>query len=492
MQSYSMYIAGRACAPQGGAWLDTHNPYTGEAWARIARGDARDVDAAVQAAHGALTSGPWAELTATERGALLRRLGDLIARDAARLAAIEVRDNGKLLSEMLAQLHYIPQWFYYYAGLADKVQGSTLPLDKKGYFAFTQHEPLGVVAAITPWNSPLLLLAWKIAPALAAGCTVVAKPSEFTSASTLELAALFEEAGFAPGVFNVVTGLGHEVGTALVEHPLVAKVSFTGSDATGRVINEKAARLLKHTAMELGGKSPNVVFEDADLEQAVSGAISGIFAATGQTCIAGSRLLVQDSIHDAFVERLVAVARGARMGDPMDADTQVGPVTTPPQYRKVLEYIGIAHGEGATAVLGGAGAQSPAGGPGWFVQPTIFTGVTNGMRIAQEEVFGPVLSVIRFRDEEDALRIANGVRFGLAAAVWTRDMGRALRMSQKLQAGTVWINTYRAVSFMAPFGGYKDSGLGRENGIDAVREYLQTKTVWIHSGAPTGNPFVLR
>lgn len=492
MQSYPLYIDGRACMPQGGTWLDSHNPYTGQAWARIARGDARDVDAAVQAAHRALSGGPWAALTATERGALLRRLGDLIARDAARLAAIEVRDNGKLLSEMLAQLHYLPQWFYYYAGLADKVQGSTLPLDKKGYFAFTSHEPLGVVAAITPWNSPLLLLAWKIAPALAAGCTVVAKPSEFTSASTLELATLFGEAGFPPGVFNVVTGFGHEVGTPLVEHPLVAKVSFTGSDATGRVINEKAARLLKHTAMELGGKSPNVVFEDADLEQAVSGAISGIFAATGQTCIAGSRLLVQDSIHDAFVDRLVAVARGARMGDPMDAATQVGPVTTPPQYRKVLEYIDVALGEGATAVLGGASAQMPAGQPGWFVQPTIFTGVTNGMRIAQEEVFGPVLSVIRFQDEADALRIANGVRFGLAAAVWTRDMGRALRMSQQLQAGTVWINTYRAVSFMAPFGGYKDSGLGRENGIDAVREYLQTKTVWIHSGAPTGNPFVLR
>lgn len=495
MQSYPMRIDGQAWAPQGGTWFDTHNPYTGEAWARIARGDARDVEAAVQAAHRALSAGPWAEMTATERGALLRRLGDLIARDADRLAATEVRDNGKLLSEMRAQLRYLPQWFYYYAGLADKVQGSTLPLDKKGYFAFTRHEPLGVVAAITPWNSPLLLLAWKIAPALAAGCSVVAKPSEYTSASTLELAGLFEEAGFPPGVFNVVTGFGLEVGTALVEHPLVAKVSFTGSDATGRMINEKAARLLKHTAMELGGKSPNVVFEDADLEQAVFGAISGIFAATGQTCIAGSRLLVQDSIHDAFVERLVAVARGARMGDPMQADTQVGPVTTPPQYRKVREYIDIAHAEGATAVLGGAGAQAcqgGQGGQGWFVAPTIFTGVTNDMRIAQEEVFGPVLSVIRFRDEEDALRIANGVRFGLAAAVWTRDMGRALRMSEKLQAGTVWINTYRAVSFMAPFGGYKDSGLGRENGIDAVREYLQTKTVWIHCGAPAGDPFVLR
>jgi len=492
MKRYQLRIDGQARDPQGGAWFETQNPFTGEAWAQIPRCDSRDVDLAVQAAHKALTSGPWAEMTPTQRGALMRRLGDLVARDAARLAATEVRDNGKLLAEMQGQLGYIAQWFYYYGGLADKVQGSTLPLDKKGYFAFTRNEPIGVVAAITPWNSPLLLAAWKIAPALAAGCTLVVKPSEFTSASTLEFAELFEEAGFPPGVFNVVTGFGAEVGTPLVEHPLVNKISFTGSDATGRLINEKAGRLLKHTAMELGGKSPNVVFEDADLEQAVFGAISGIFAATGQTCIAGSRLLVQDSIHDAFVEKLLAVARTARMGDPMDPDTQVGPVTTPPQYQKVLEYIGIARAEGAKVVLGGEKGTAPGCGKGWFVEPTIFTEVRNDMRIAQEEVFGPVLSVIRFKDEEDALRIANGVRFGLAAAVWTRDIGRAIRMSEKLQAGTVWVNTYRAVSFMAPFGGYKDSGLGRENGVDAILEYLQTKCVWINSGAVAANPFVLR
>ncbi len=492
MKRYQLRIGGQAVAPQTDTWFETQNPYTGQAWAEIPRCDARDVDRAVQSAHKALTTGAWAEMTATQRGALMRKLGDLIARDAAKLAATEVRDNGKLLAEMQGQLNYIPQWFYYYGGLADKVQGSTLPLDKKGYFAFTRLEPVGVVAAITPWNSPLLLAAWKIAPALAAGCTIVIKPSEFTSASTLEFAELFEEAGFPPGVFNVVTGFGAEVGTPLVEHPLVSKISFTGSDATGRLINEKAARLLKHTAMELGGKSPNIVFDDADLEQAVFGAISGIFAATGQTCIAGSRLLVQDSIHDAFVEKLLAVARTARMGDPMDAGTQVGPVTTPPQYQKVLEYIDVAKREGATVVLGGQKSALPECGQGWFVQPTIFTGVRNDMRIAQEEVFGPVLSVIRFKDEAEALQIANDVRFGLAAAVWTKDIGRAIRMSERLQAGTVWVNTYRAVSFMAPFGGYKDSGLGRENGIDAVREYLQTKSVWINSGAVAGNPFVMR
>jgi len=492
MKRYHLLIDGRSIDPAQGKWFETQYPYTGETWAEIPRCDARDVDLAVQAAHRALTAGPWAQMSASQRGMLLHRLGDLIARDAAKLAATEVRDNGKLLAEMLGQLNYIPQWFYYYGGLADKIQGTTLPLDKKGYFAFTRNEPLGVVAAITPWNSPLMLASWKIAPALAAGCTIVVKPSEFTSASTLEFAALFDEAGFPPGVFNVVTGFGNEVGTPLVEHPLVRKISFTGSDTTGRIINEKAARHFKHTAMELGGKSPNVVFADADLDQAVFGAVSGIFAATGQTCIAGSRLLVQDSIYDSFVEKLVGVARTARMGDPMDPATQVGPVTTPPQFAKVLDYIDVARQEGATLLLGGQRGNAPECGGGWFVQPTIFGDVRNDMRIAQEEVFGPVLSIIRFKDEEDALRIANDVRFGLAAAVWTSDIGRALRMSEKLQAGTVWVNTYRAISYLAPFGGYKDSGLGRENGIDAIREYLQVKSVWINSGAVAGNPFVMR
>ena len=492
MKTYAMRISGAPAAAKSGEWFESQNPYTGEAWARIPRGGAQDVDVAVQAAHYAFSAGPWAELTATQRGTLLYRLADLIERDARKLAETEVRDNGKLFAEMLGQLNYLPQWFRYYGGLADKIHGSTLPLDKKGYFTYTRHEPLGVVAAITPWNSPLLLLAWKIAPALAAGCTVVVKPSEFTSASTLEFAELFDEAGFPPGVLNVVTGFGHDVGAALVQHPLVQKVTFTGSDQTGRLINEQAARQLKHTSLELGGKSPNIVFEDADLEQAVFGAISGIFAASGQTCIAGSRLLLQDSIHDRFVEKLLALAGSARMGDPMDPGTQVGPVTTPPQYQKVLDYIAVAREEGATLLLGGAAAQRPECGNGWFVEPTIFGDVSNDMRIAQEEVFGPVLSIIRFKDEAEALRIANDVRFGLAAAVWTQDIARAIRMSERLKAGTVWVNTYRAISFMAPFGGYKDSGLGRENGLEAVKEFLQVKSVWLNSGATASNPFVLR
>lgn len=492
MQQYPMFIDGHDHQPIGGEWFPTDNPYLGEPWARIAKGGADDVDVAVRAAHRASTSGPWPELTASGRGALLRRLGDTLAEHAHQLAELEVRDNGKLFAEMYGQLSYLPQWFYYYGGLADKVEGSVLPMDKKGYFAYTRQEPVGVVGIITPWNSPLMLLTWKLAPALAAGCTVVIKPSEFTSASTLELVRLFHEAGLPPGVINVVTGFGADVGTPLVEHPLVRKITFTGSDVTGRRINEAAARDLKHVSLELGGKSPNIVFADADLDAAVNGVVSGIFAATGQTCIAGSRLLVQDTIHDEFVARVVELARTARMGDPMSEGTQVGPITTPAQYTKVLDYLRIAEQEGATLALGGAVATRPECGNGWFIEPTIFTGVDNRMRIAQEEIFGPVLSVIAFHAEDDAVALANDVRFGLGAGVWTSDIGRALRMAERIRSGTVWVNTYRAVSFMAPFGGFKDSGIGRENGADAIGEYLETKTVWINSGAPVGNPFVIR
>ena len=492
MQRYQMYIDGQFVDSSSGRWFDSYNPYTGKVWSQVAEGNAADADRAVLAAHKAFSEGPWSRLTATGRGALLRKLGDLIARDARKLAEIEVRDNGKLIAEMAGQLNYIPQWFYYYGGLADKVQGAAIPLDKKGYFNFTRYEALGVVTIITPWNSPLLLTSWKLAPALAAGCTVVLKPSEFTSASALEFVKLVEEAGFPPGVVNVVTGFGKDVGASLVEHPLVRKISFTGSDATGRAINQQAAKHFKHVNLELGGKSPNIVFADANLDDAVNGAISGIFAATGQTCIAGSRLLLQESIHDAFVEKLAALAKTARMGDPQNIETQVGPVTTRPQYDKVLGYINIAKQEGAELLMGGAPATRAECGSGWFVEPTIFAGVKNTMRIAQEEVFGPVLSVIKFKDEDDAISIANDSRFGLGSGVWTSDIGRAFRMAERIQAGTVWVNTYRAVSFMSPFGGYKDSGMGRENGMDAIRDYLQVKSVWINTGVATSNPFTMR
>ncbi|MEU1799549.1 aldehyde dehydrogenase [Streptomyces sp. NPDC019937] len=492
MLRYDMFIDGASHPPATENWFPTDNPYLGTPWAEIAEGGPQDVDTAVRAAHRALRTGPWADLTASARGALLHRLGDAVTAHARALAETEVRDNGKLFTEMYGQVSYLAQWFHYYGGLADKIEGTVPPLDKKGYFAYTRKEPVGVVAVITPWNSPLLLLAWKVAPALAAGCTVVVKPSEFTSASTLELARLFHETGLPPGVFNVVTGFGQDAGAALVEHPLVRKVSFTGSDATGRRINQAAARDFKHVSLELGGKSPNIVFADADLEAAANGAVSGIFAATGQTCIAGSRLLVQDSVHDEVVDRLLSLAGTARMGDPMDEDTQVGPITTPAQYAKVLDYIRIAREEGAELALGGKAAARPECGDGWFVEPTVFTGVRNSMRIAQEEVFGPVLAVIPFHDEEEAVALANDSRYGLGAGVWTRDIGRAFRMAERVHSGTLWVNTYRAVSYLAPFGGVKDSGIGRENGIGAITAYLEDKSVWINTGAPTGNPFVLR
>ncbi len=492
MQKYQLFIDGTFVDPASGEFFDSDDPYTGRPWATIARGSADDVERAVQAAHRAFTTGPWAGLSASERGRLLVTLADLIARDARKLASVEVRDNGKLFAEMHGQLSYIPQWYRYYGGLADKIQGTVIPLDKQGFFNFTRNEPIGVVGVIAPWNSPLLLATWKLAPALAAGCTVVIKPSEFTSASTLEFVKLFEEAGFPAGVVNVVTGFGADVGTPLVEHPLVKKIAFTGSDTTGRIVNELAARHFKHVTMELGGKSPNIVFDDATLEDAVNGVVGGIFAATGQTCVAGSRLLLQESIHDTFVEKLLELARTARMGDPMSLDTQVGPVTTPAQYQKVLRYIEIAKDEGARLLMGGGPANRPECGTGWFVEPTIFCDVDNRMRIAQEEVFGPVLAIIKFKDEQEAVAIANDSRFGLGAGVWTRDIGRAHRMAERIQSGIVWVNCYRAVSFMSPFGGYKDSGFGRENGIDAMREYLQVKSVWINTGAPSANPFVLR
>ncbi len=492
MQRYQMYIGGEWCDAASGQWFETENPFTGKVWAEVARGGPEDAARAAEAADRAFRTGEWSRLNPTERGALMRRVGDLIAENADFLADCEVRDNGKLRAEMLSQVKYLPQWFYYYGGLADKIEGAVIPSDKPGVFNYTLHEPLGVCVAIAAWNSPLLLATWKITPALAAGNTVIIKPSEFTSTSALEYVKLFEKAGFPPGVVNVVTGFGTEVGQPLIEHPLVRKVGFTGSVPSGKRVAAAVAPDLKRMTLELGGKSPNIVFKDADLDNAVKGAISGIFAATGQTCIAGSRLLLQEDIHDEFLDRLVAFAKTARMGNPMDMNTQVGPVTTRPQYRKVLEYIDIAKHDGAKLALGGTPASRPECGDGWFVEPTIFSGVSNDMRIAQEEVFGPVLSVIPFKDEEDAVRIGNDVLFGLAAGVWTNDLSRAHKMARRLEAGTVWVNMYRAVSFTSPFGGYKNSGIGRVNGKDVIYDYLQTKSVWIDTTQEIANPFAIR
>jgi len=490
LPKYGNYIDGVNVPPASNDYLPTENPYSGEVWALIGRGTEADVAGAVSAAERALIQGEWPKMTATQRGHLLWRLGDLIKANADHLAIIEQRDNGKILSEASAQIRYMGDYFKYYGGLADKVQGAVIPTDKHGVFTYTTYEPKGVVGIITPWNSPLTLTSWKLAPALAAGCTAVIKPSEYTSASMLEFVPLFAEAGFPKGVVNVVTGLGPEVGAALVAHPSVAHIGFTGGDAAGRKIYQLAAAGLKTVTLELGGKSPNIVFDDADLDQAIKGVVSGIFAASGQSCQAGSRLLLQRSIHDTFLEKLIAFVRSAKLGDPALADTQIGPIATRPQFDKIIDYIRIAKEEGARCVLGGK--SRPDLGAGLFVEPTIFTDVKNSMRIAQEEVFGPVLAVIPFSDEAEAIAIGNDVAYGLAAAVWTKSLQRTMLLTEKLKAGTIWVNNYRSTSFTSPFGGYKNSGIGRESGVETIKEFLHTKCVWISTELDVPNPFIRR
>jgi len=489
---YRMYVGGAFVDQREPSWIDSHDPVSGDVWARIPRGGAADADRAVEAAHRAFTSGPWPALSPSRRGALLRKLGDLITENADWLARVEMKDNGKLFAELTMQMRYMANYYYYYGGLADKMEGAVIPSDKPGVFNYTKYEPVGVVVCIMPWNSPLPLTSLKLAPALAAGNTVVLKPSEFTSASLLEFVKLVEAAGFPPGVVNVVTGYGAEVGDALISHPHVDRIAFTGGPEAGRVINEKAARHMKRVTMELGGKSPNIVFDDADLDEAVKGVVAGIFAASGQSCVAGSRLLVQSTIHDAFLAKLVAFIEDVRFGHPSDPATQVAPISTAPQLEKIKSYVKIAQDEGARLVAGGKPKRVEGWPNGLFFEPTIFADVRNDMRIAQEEVFGPVLSVIRFETEEDAIRIANDSQFGLAAGVWTASMRRALTMADRLRAGTVWVNNYRMTSTTSPFGGFKMSGTGREGGIAGMREYLEVKSVWISTDTEFPNPFVRR
>jgi aldehyde dehydrogenase (NAD+) len=476
VRRYQLFIDGQWLDGAGG-WIDCVNPYDGKAWAQIPRATTDDVSRTVAAAQRAFESDEWRSLTPTARGALLRKLGDLIAANAEQLAQIETRDNGKLYAEMYAQLRYVPQWFYYFGGLADKVEGAVYPTDKPDTLSYSRYEPLGVVVAITAWNSPLLLAAYKLAPALAAGNTVILKPSEHASASSLEFARLVEQAGFPRGVVNVITGFGAEIGDALTGHPSVRKVTFTGSEATGRHINEVAGADFKRVTLELGGKSPNIVFEDADLEQAATSGVAAFLAASGQTCVAGSRLLVQASVYDAFMDRLLAATRKFKVGNPLDLSSEIGAVTSADQLAKNLRHVADAEGEGARLVSGGRRNLEDTGG--FYMEPTIFDGVEPAMKLVREEVFGPVLAVSRFEDEAEAVRLANATVYGLASAVWTSNLSTAHRMVRAIRAGVVHVNTYGGADITVPLGGFGQSGFGRDKSLHAFDKYTDLKTAWI-------------
>jgi acyl-CoA reductase-like NAD-dependent aldehyde dehydrogenase len=488
---YEHFINGEFVPPSSGAYFDSTNPATLDVLYRAARGNAADVERAVSAASAAFENPSWRNLSQTKRGHLLRRLGDLVGEHADELARMESQDNGKLLREMRAQLASMPEYYYYYAGLADKIQGDTIPASTPAILNYTLREPLGVVGAITPWNSPLTLTTSKLAPALAAGNTIVIKPSEYTSATVLRLAALADEAGFPPGVINVVTGFGAEAGAALVDDARLAKISFTGSTNTGaRIAASTASRFIGST-LELGGKSPNIVFGDADITNASMGVVAGIFAAAGQTCIAGSRVFAHRSVYDELLERVTNRARSIVIGDPLLDATELGPLAFQDQRDKVASYVDLGVSEGATVLTGGGRPNIPLGG--YFFEPTVLTDVDNSMRVVREEIFGPVAAIMPFDTEEEVLRLANDTTYGLAAGVWTTNLARAHRMASRLEAGTVWVNTYRAMSPASPREGFKTSGVGVEHGIESIREYTRLKSIWINTDeSPIADPFIMR
>jgi len=488
---YQLYVGGSWVGARSGRTFTSTNPTTGEPWAEVADAGAEDIDAAVRAARAAFDGG-WGRASAAERAAVLRRLGDELAKPEVveRLAVHELLDTGKVIRETIGLARAFSGWCYYFAGLAESHRGSTIPVPMPETFAYTVPGPVGVVAAITPWNSPILLMLWKLAPALAAGNVVVIKPSEVAPVSTLEFARVVERAGVPAGVVNVVSGQ-REAGAALAAHPGVDKIAFTGSTATGQSVMRSAADNLTRVSLELGGKSPNIVFDDADLDLAVNGIVSGAFAAGGQMCTAGSRVLVQRSVYDEVLARLVKRVEAIRIGDPFDWDSEMGALTWSRQYDAVLGRISTARAEGARLVTGGGRPETAPTPRGFHVAPTVFADVSMSMELAREEIFGPITGLIPFTTEEQAIEMANDTPYGLAAAIWTTNLARTQRMVGAVRAGTVWVNCYRRVSYAAPFGGLKASGLGQENGIEVMREYTEEKTVWVDTNPEPRDAFRL-
>jgi len=484
---YQLFIDGKWVDAESGKTFETPNPATGATLAEVAEADKADIDKAVIAARRAF-EGKWSKMSARDRGRLLYKLSQLIEANAPELAALETADNGKPIRE--SQYVDIPQVvenFEYFAGYATKIEGETIPVPGQ-MFNYTLREPLGVCGQIIPWNFPLLMAAWKLAPALAAGNTIVLKPAEQTPVNAMELGKLIQEAGFPDGVVNIVPGYGETAGAALASHPGIDKIAFTGSTEVGKIVAREAAQNLTKVSLELGGKAPNIVFADADIEQAVNGAMMGIFFNQGQVCCAGSRLFLHEEVKDEFLDNFKNRAAKVKVGDPMNAATQMGPQVSEEQLNRIKGYVDIARGEGATVLTGGESPQLEGDfGNGYFFQPTIFSEVKNQMRVAQEEIFGPVVSVITFKDEEDLLKQANDTLYGLSAGIWTRDITRAHRFARDIKAGTVWINTFNMFNAASPFGGYKQSGYGREMGKHALEMYTHVKSVWVDlSGKPMG------